>query len=212
MDVIGKTIKKNVLVFGVGINDAEYTVRVQRKPFYVDGKKYYEEEWVCPFYRTWTNLLMRHYCKSYKLRIQTYEDTAICEEWFRFSSFKCWMEKQDWEGKQLDKDLLIRGNKLYSSNTCIFIDPKVNTFIIERKSARGEYMLGVSFHKMSNKLRADCRNPFTGKKEFLGTFDNEQEAHEAWLKRKTELATMLAAEQNDPRVAKALIDRYTNYK
>ena len=43
MDVIGKTIKKNVLVFGVGINDSEYTVRVQRKPFYVDGKKYYEQ-------------------------------------------------------------------------------------------------------------------------------------------------------------------------
>lgn len=38
---------------------------------------------------------------------------------------------------------------------------------------------------------------------------SEQEAHEAWLKRKLELAHELAAIQEDPRVAKALTDRYS---
>lgn len=38
---------------------------------------------------------------------------------------------------------------------------------------------------------------------------NVQEAHEAWLKRKLELAPLLAAEQEDPRVAEALINRYS---
>jgi len=56
-----------------------------------------------------------------------------------------------------------------------------------------------------------CSNPFTRKGENLGYFTCEEEAHQAWLKRKLELAHLLAAEQTDTRVAKALIERYTNY-
>ena len=55
-----------------------------------------------------------------------------------------------------------------------------------------------------------CRNTFTKKQEYLGLFTCEVEAHQAWLKRKLELAHLLAAEQTDGRVAKALIERYTN--
>ena len=58
---------------------------------------------------------------------------------------------------------------------------------------------------------SQCNNPFTKKSEYLGLFIDELEAHQTWLKRKLELAHLLAAEQTDKRVAKALISRYTNY-
>ena len=119
------------------------------------------------------------------------------------------MEKQDFEGKQLDKDLLFVGNKVYSPETCIFVSPMVNSFTLDSGAARGEWLIGVSWHKQTEKFVAHCSNPFTKKLEHLGLFTCEQQAHEAWLKRKNALAHELAAIQTDPRVAKALTERYS---
>ena len=150
-------------------------------------------------------------CYSAKLQecYPTYRGCTVSEDWLVFSKFKAWMEKQDWEGKDLDKDILIEGNKVYSAETCVFVTRMVNTFIIDSGAARGEWKIGASWHKKKNKFQSMCKNPFTKKLEYLGYFDCEQAAHEAWRKRKLELAHELAAIQTDPRVAKALIDRYS---
>lgn len=121
------------------------------------------------------------------------------------------MECQDFEGKQLDKDLLYEGNKVYSKETCVFVTSMVNSFTTDCGASRGEWLLGVGWRKDRNKFMSSCSNPFTKKREHLGYFDCEIEAHQEWLKRKLELAHLLAAEQTDTRVAKALIERYTNY-
>lgn len=68
------------------------------------------------------------------------------------------------------------------------------------------------FSEKFQKFRAQCCNPLTKKAEYLGSFDSANEAHIAWLRRKLEFAKLLAAEQDDPRVAKALIERYENYQ
>ena len=91
----------------------------------------------------------------------------------------------------------------------MFVTPLVNTFTGDSRAARGEWLIGADYHKASEKFRARCNNPFTGEKEHLGLFTCEQQAHEAWLKRKLELARELAVIQTDPRVVKALIDRYS---
>ena len=122
------------------------------------------------------------------------------------------MGTQDWEDKQLDKDLLVEGNKVYSPKTCVFVTRMVNMFTTDRGNDRGELPIGVDWHKGSGRFRSRCRNPFTKKNEHLGLFDCEQEAHQAWLRRKLELAYELAELQTDPRVAEALINRYSNYK
>lgn len=49
----------------------------------------------------------------------------------------------NWEGRALDKDFLVEGNKVYSPSTCVFLPSKLNTFIITRGNARGQYPLGV---------------------------------------------------------------------
>jgi len=198
------------LVYGVGINDADYIVQ-KWETIEVNGKRKQKLVWVCPYYRTWKGMLERCYSAKCQERKPTYKGCSVSDKWLTFSVFKMWMEVQDWEGMQLDKDLLFEGNKVYSEVTCVFVTSKVNSFTTDRGNDRGEWLIGVSWHKEKGKFQSRCCNPFTRKRENLGYFTCEQEAHKAWLKRKLDLAHILASEQTDKRVAKALIERYTNY-
>lgn len=199
------------LVFGIGINDADYVVQKMETNGYMNGKRKYKLVWECPYYRAWTGMLKRCYSTKYQERQPTYKGCNVAEEWLRFSSFRRWMEVQEWEGLQLDKDILFKGNKVYSKEKCVFVTSTVNTFTLDCGAARGEWLIGVYWNKRFGKFMSRCRNPFTKKREHLGYFTCEEEAHQSWLKRKLELAHLLAAEQTDERVAKALIARYTNY-
>lgn len=187
-----------VLVFGFGLNDLNESVyRV------VDGKHK-----ACDFYKRWQNMLQRCYSKKFHEKKPAYIDCFVCEEWLSFSSFKAWMSESDWRGKDLDKDLLFPGNKLYSPETCAFIDTKTNRFLVSSHSVNGEFLIGTSFDKGRGKFISRCRNPFTNKMKALGYYHNEIDAHLAWKKHKHELACQLAELQTDPRVAKALMTRY----
>ena len=202
--------KSERLVYGVGINDANYVVE-KWETIEVNGKRKRKLVWECPYYRVWHNMLKRCYSAKYQERYPTYIGCSVSEYWLTFSNFRSWMEAKDFEGKQLDKDILFEGNKVYSSETCVFVTKTVNMFTTDSGASRGELSIGVSWHKGVGKFDARCSNPFTKKNEYLGLFTSELEAHQEWLKRKLELATLLAAEQTDERVAKALIERYTNY-
>lgn len=189
---------KRTLVYGVGLNDANYPVRKM-----IDGVN-----WICPFYSAWSDMLKRCYSEKYKGKRPTYAGCYVCIEWLTFSNFKAWMEAQDWKGKQLDKDFILSGNKLYSKDVCTFITGMTNAFITDRSSARGSWKLGVSKRKPSNSFYAQCSNPFTGENEYLGTFSEESDAHQAWKMRKHQHACRLADLQTDDRVANALRTRY----
>ena len=119
------------------------------------------------------------------------------------------MEQQDWHGKSLDKDIIAPGSKLYSPETCAFVLQATNLFVIASDASRGEYPTGVSLCKPTGKYRAKCGNPFTGKQEHLGLFSTPEDAHEAWRRRKHELAQLVAATESDMRVVEALKKRYS---
>lgn len=189
---------KKKLVYGVGINDADYVV----SPI-INGKQV-----GCTFYQTWVSMLRRCYSAECQAIQPTYKGCSVCSEWLTFSKFKSWMEAQDWKGKQLDKDLLVSGNRVYSPHTCVFVDGELNKFIIDHGTARGEWPLGVYFHKRAGKFKSQCRNPFSRRREYLGHFNCPEEAHRAWKKRKRELALELANLQVDVRVAFVLRNKY----
>lgn len=191
---------KNKFVAGIGINDLDYTVCK-----FVNGKRE-----TCPFYQKWRDMLKRCYRDDVSGKKPSYADCVVCEEWKHFSNFKSWMETQDWEGKQLDKDLLGDG-KLYSPENCCFINKMTNVFILESSSSRGKYPIGVSFHNKSKKYIARCNNPFIGKSESLGYFNCPEKANQAWLKRKTELAHFIANNEVDEKIVNAIINRYINF-
>ena len=196
---------RNRLVRGRGINDADYNVF---ENIVVDGKC--KTRSLCPFYRTWTSILERCYSDKFHQTNPTYKGCTVCDNWLIFSNFKQWMEKQDWKGKHLDKDLLVEGNKVYSPNTCVFVDQTINSFVTDRKNDRGEYMLGVNWHKRTGKFVSQCSNPFIGKQEHLGLFTDELEAHLAWKARKHEIACILADSEycTDERVKNVLRTKY----
>ena len=202
-------MKPKKLVYGVGTNDAGYVVQNFETVGYVDGKRKRKQVWMCPYYLTWRDMIQRCYSSKRQERYPTYIGCTVSDEWLTFSSFKTWMVQQNWKDNQLDKDLLFEGNKIYSAETCVFVTQMVNKFANDNGAIRGEFLIGVHWHKPLEKFQAMCRNPLTKKKEHLGLFTCEQQAHEAWLKRKLELAHELAAIQTDPRVAKALIERYS---
>lgn len=133
-----RLVKRSKLIFGVGINDADYNVVRQEM---VDGKQ--RIVWRCPFYGRWGNMLQRCYSADYLLKFPTYIGCEVVEEWKYFSNFRSWMESQDWEGKQLDKDLLFLGNRIYGPETCVFLDNKTNTFLCESNPLKRVAPLGV---------------------------------------------------------------------
>lgn len=204
-------MKTRKLVCGVGINDSDYAVQKFETIGYVNGKQKQKLVWACPFYRTWRDMINRCYSIKLQERYLTYKGCSVTDEWLTFSNFRAWMVTQDFEGKQLDKDLLIESNKVYSPETCVFVSGVVNSFTPDRGASRGGFLIGVCWNKPAGKFQSNCRNPFTKKLEHLGLFTCEQEAHVAWLKRKLELAHELAAIQTDSRVAESLINRYSNY-
>lgn len=201
--------KRVKLLFGVGINDADYVVKIHEDLEKIGGKRRRKQVWCCPFYARWKQMLTRCYSKRYQEERSRYIDCFVCEEWLRFSNFKAWMQTQDWENKELDKDLLIRGNKSYSPETCLFISRQVNQFLVESNSVRGEYPIGVSWHKDIEKFRASVSKK--GKGLHIGYFSTLEQAHKAWLDAKIIGAYELASEQTDHRVAAALIKRYEGY-
>lgn len=197
------------LVYGVGMNDADYAVEKRETVYYGDGSRKEKQVWVCPFYRTWKDMLKRCFSDKYKAVRPTYENVTCCKEWLVFSNFKHWMEKQDWKGKQLDKDILVPNNKDYSPETCAFVSRTTNMFVTANDAARGEWPVGVCWDKWREKFKAQCKNHFTKKNEYLGLFTCPYEAHETWRKRKHELAQLVAATETNPRVVEALKKRYS---
>ena len=195
--------------YGVGINDADYAVTSGIRITLPDGKKVKKLLWICPIYCCWSTMMKRCFSKDYKVKNKTYESVTCCEEWLVFSNFKRWMEQQDWEGKELDKDLLVKDNKLYSPETCMFVDSKVNKFITESQRNNSTGFTGVHFNTNLNKYVAQCSGSLTSMKSYLGCFDTPEEAHEAWRKRKHELAQILADTQSDERVVHILRNRYS---
>lgn len=194
------------LLYGFGIMDANYKVYKTAK---INGKK--KIIWTCPFYSKWTSMFKRCYNEKSLAKQPTYKGCSVVPEWHYFMTFRAWMEKQDWQNKHLDKDVLFPGNKIYGPDTCVFVDAKVNLFISERQNHRGQWPIGVHFMKAVGKFQANCKDVITGKRKHLGLYFTPEEAHKAWLTFKLEQAKILADEQKDARVSKALIERYENY-
>lgn len=199
--------KRNKLVYGVGINDADYEVM----RFEMVGIKF-SMIWKCPIYRVWSHMLGRCYSPVEQKNNPTYLGCSVVTEWHLFSAFRKWMIDQSWGLMAIDKDILYLGNKVYGPDFCIFVTQALNTFLTDCARSRGSWPIGVSLKKKNNKFQAQCQNPFTRNREHLGYFSCPLKAHEAWRQRKHRHACRYADMQTDQRIAKALRDKYSACK
>ena len=137
-------------------------------------------------YKLWCCMLVRCYSDSSKKKRPTYEGCEVSENFKSYEYFYEWCNKQigfgnkDWH---LDKDLLIKGNKVYSENTCVFLPKEINSLLTKREALRGEHLIGVSWSK-TNKAFVAMVNKNKGKSEHLGYFKTEIEAFNTYKQAK----------------------------
>ena len=80
---------------------------------------------------------------------------------------------------QLDKDLLVKCNKIYNEESCVFIPSEINAILTKSTASRGDYLIGVCWSKTHKAFKARVRKN-KGKQEFLGYFKTELEAFNAY--------------------------------
>jgi len=188
------------LVCGVGLND-------KTRPAKVDGKNVKE-------YKLWIGMLRRCFSEKFKTRCPAYKDCNVSDNFLNYTFFYDWCQTQTGFGKvdengrywQLDKDLLFTDNKTYSESTCVFVPQEINLFFTDRGNDRGDYPVGVSFHKASGKFRVQCT--VNGKLQHLGTFNTPDEAFAAYKPFKEALCKQLALKwqsEIDPRLFNAMM-------
>lgn len=166
--------KTTTLVCGVGINDANYAVTSK-----VEGKQIR-----CPYYERWQHMIKRAYDPKLHLQYPTYKEVTIHKSWLVFSNFRAWMITQDWEDKELDKDILYPGNKHYSPSTCVFVEKDLNKLLNRSENSRGKHPQGVLLNKKTQKYQA--RISIHGKRKSLGYYTTAEEAHQVYIKAKIE--------------------------
>lgn len=142
-------------------------------------------------YWTWKDMLRRCYSEEYLKREPSYRGCCVCEEWHNFQNFAKWYEENYYEVENqrmhLDKDILVKMNKTYSPQTCIFVPQIINSLFITSKAIRGEYPIGVS--RKQNKLIVQINkydeNTKKSKYTMVKKFEIE-EVNEAFFCYKTE--------------------------
>lgn len=133
-------------------------------------------------YIKWHDMIHRSYNAKFHIRNPQYKDCEVCEEWKNYSNFKVWYETHCYGDTvlDLDKDILYKGNKVYSPETCCLVPHIINTVFINGKKDRGDYPIGIYFDKDKNKFRAECN--ILGKQTKLGYFKTLEEAFQTYKK------------------------------
>lgn len=160
--------KIDKLIFGIGINDHNGNISANKK--------------LKKCYKVWCNMLSRCYDDKYTKIHQTYIGCTVCEEWLSFNNFNKWFIKNNIEGYALDKDILFKGNKIYSPETCAFIPQEINNLFEKSNRSRGKYPIGVSYHNQRKKFKS--RLMVNNKEKHLGLFVNIIDAFNAYKEAK----------------------------
>lgn len=155
-------------------------------------------------YETWRHMLRRSYANEYKDRKPSYENCTVSEEWLTFSNFLKFYKDNYKEGFHLDKDILVKGNKIYAKETCCFVPVALNGIIVNIEG------VGVNFDKEKRKFRAGIS--IKGKQKNLGYYATIEDAMAAYKKAKKKYVIDSANEylntgDIDERIANALKDR-----
>ena len=197
---LGSTHEKaRRMVCGVGINDS---------PTSTGNGKQREKS-----YSIWKSILNRCYGKLNK-KHRTYMNCSVCEEWKKYSNFKKWFDKHKkeyGENYHIDKDILVRKNKVYSPDACCFVPPEINTLLVKHDSTRGILPIGVAKTSDGKKYRAIVR--IHSKYTTIGIFNNPEEAFLAYKAEKEKhIQEMATKYYNDSKITKRVYDALMKYR
>lgn len=150
-------------------------------------------------YITWVGVLSRGYIQKFKDKFPTYQDVTVCEEWHDYQNFHKWYQEHyyelDSDRVDLDKDILVRDNKVYSPETCRFVPVSINLLLNTHSRFRGDSPQGVCCDKKHNKYVSHMS--VDGKVKHLGYFSTPEEAFEAYKEAKESHIKVKANEYKD---------------
>lgn len=169
-------------------------------------------------YKTWHAMLKRCFDENTKKRQPAYKDVTCCDEWLNFENFYEWIHSQEnfdkWlNGERwcLDKDILIKGNKIYNSDTCCLVPSNVNTLFVKNNIDRGNLPIGVS--KRKDGFFVQLSNSLENGHEYLGTYQTLEKAFLAYKKRKEEIVKQIAEiEYNKGDITKQCYEAMMKYE
>lgn len=146
-------------------------------------------------YGTWSTMLERCYNEIKKPKNQSYKDCSVHPDWHNFQVFAEWFDENYVEGYELDKDILVKGNKVYGPSTCCFVPKQINNLFTKRNKLRGDFPIGVNYHPVNKKFVARCN--VYGCSEHLGYFDSPEQAFYIYKKTKEGEIKRVANEWKD---------------
>lgn len=156
----------------------------------------------------WRTMLQRCYSEKFHIKNPSYIGCTASENFLNYSYFYDWCQKQHgWsENWDLDKDLLIQGNKEYSEKSCIFLPREININIQKKSIESNGLPYGVKVHTWSGRYFTSIR--IDGDMKYLGTFDCPIEAFKVYKEEKEKNIHRLANKHKkllDPRAYNALM-------
>ena len=164
-------------------------------------------------YKTWHDMLKRCYDEKFHKRELTYKNCKVCDEWLNFQNFAKWYYENyyeiEGERTELDKDILVKGNKIYSPETCVFVSHKINKLFVKRDKTRGEYPIGVCYDKQNNNYVAHCG--YKNKSKHLGLYNTPEEAFKVYKQFKENYIKQIADEYKD-KIPSKLYNALYEYK
>lgn len=98
-------------------------------------------------YKVWEGILARCFPLD-KTKFPSYKNCSVCEEWLNYQVFAKWYFENapiDMGKVNVDKDLLVPNNKIYSPETCCIIPQEINNFMVGREP-REDFPIGVGKH------------------------------------------------------------------
>ena len=163
-------------VYGYGYLGIDKNGNVPKTKELKDGKSVATWE-----YLKWQNMLQRCFDNKYKEKHPTYKDVICCSRWLCFANFledlEILKQEYNWDENEklnLDKDILHKGNKIYSLENCILVPDYINFLFIKSDASRGDCPIGVSYRKDRKKYQALCS--INGKRIMLGYYNTIEEA------------------------------------
>ena len=161
-------------------------------------------------YRLWHNMLERCYCEKLHKRNPSYETCEVSENFKSYPYFKEWCNSQigfNQEGWHLDKDILVKGNKIYSEDVCCFVPQEINCLFTKHGAKRGNHPIGVYHNKKSGRFVGMLS--INGKGKSCGEYITAEEAFYAYKKAKEKYIQEITnkwKDEIDVRVYEALMN------
>lgn len=190
------SISRRTGIFGFGINDATYMTQPK-----IDGSQV-----TCPAYKSWKDMIRRCYDDKFHIKNRTYIGVTVCEEWRSFMAFREWWLENHVDGYELDKDLTIIGNMVYSPKCCTYVSKLINSIMSDCAASRGNLPIGVSKASRGEKFEARVHDPIKKRLVHLGTYDDSVSAGRSWVAAKIKIVESVMDKIPNDNIYKNMIE------